>query len=175
MGLTACQDHNVVANDQMNDTPIQMTQIESENKEIVEETVEEVIEDETPTFSQEGEESMLYLRVGDQVLEATFADNSSAEALKSLLEENEITISMRDYGNMEKVGSLPQSLPKNDTSITTEAGDLILYQGNQFVIYYDTNAWNFTSLGKINNITGKDLKAILGNGDVSVTLFLKDN
>lgn len=104
-------------------------------------------------------------------LTATLADNSSASALMKLLESGPVTINMRDYANMEKVGSLPESLPRNDTYFTTQPGDLVLYLGNQFVIYYDNNSYNFTCLGKINgNYTGPQLKSILGNGNVTVTL-----
>jgi hypothetical protein len=79
---------------------------------------------------------------------------------------------MRDYGNMEKVGSIGTTLPRNDEQITTGPGDIILYQGNALVIYYAPNSWNFTRLGKIDNITQDELKKILGEGDVSVTLKL---
>nr|MCR5816259.1 hypothetical protein [Ruminococcus sp.] len=78
-------------------------------------------------------------------------------------------IDMSDYGNFEKVGDLPQSLPTNDESITTAAGDIILYQGNKITIYYAENTWDFTKLGHIDNITQQELKAILGDGDVTVT------
>ncbi len=71
---------------------------------------------------------------------------------------------------MEKVGDLGVTLPRNDENITTSAGDLILYQGNQFVIYYDTNHWSLTRLGKIDNITTQELKNILGKSDVTVKL-----
>lgn len=89
-----------------------------------------------------------------------------------MLQNGPITIDMRDYGNMEKVGSLGTDLPRNDEQITTESGDLILYQGNAFVIYYAPNSWNFTRLGKINNVTQEELKEALGTGDVKVTLSL---
>lgn len=79
---------------------------------------------------------------------------------------------MSDYANFEKVGPLGFSLPRNDKSITTTPGDIILYQGNQITIYYDTNSWNFTKLGKIENVTQEELKEILGNGDVTVTFSL---
>ena len=100
-------------------------------------------------------------------LTATLADNSSATAFYQLLEKGPLTVDMHDYGNFEKVGSLGTSLPRNDSQITTEAGDIILYQGNQITIYYDTNSWNFTRLGKIDDITQAQLKKILGKGDVS--------
>ena len=81
---------------------------------------------------------------------------------------------MRDYANMEKVGTLPVDLPRNDEPINTDACDLILYQGNSFVIYYDTNSWSLTRLGRIDNITKSELKSILGTGDVTVTLSLPE-
>ena len=120
-------------------------------------------------------EQILYIKIGNSVLEAELANNSSAEALLEKLKENDITIQMSDYGNFEKVGELGFSLATNNRQITTKAGDLILYQGNKFVIYYDTNSWNFTKLGKIKNISQDDLKSILGDGDVMVVLTIHKN
>lgn len=80
--------------------------------------------------SSSQEESMLKITVGDQELLATFADNSSAEAFRDLLAQGPVTISMDDYGGFEKVGSLGTTLTRNDTRITTQPGDVILYQGN---------------------------------------------
>jgi len=104
---------------------------------------------------------------GNHKLTATLADNSSATAFYQLLKKGPVTIKMHDYGSFEKVGSLGISLPRNDTQITTEAGDIILYQGNQITIYYDTNSWNFTRLGKVDGVTQAELKKILGKGDVT--------
>jgi hypothetical protein len=108
--------------------------------------------------------------IGNRELTATLAQNSSTEALKELLRAGSITINMRDYGNMEKVGSLGRSLPANDERITAEPGDLILYQGNSLVIYYAPNTWSFTRLGKINGVTQAELINILGQGNVTVIL-----
>ena len=104
---------------------------------------------------------------GSHKLSATLADNSSAMAFYELLQKGPVTIKMRDYGSFEKVGPLGTTLPRNDTQITTTAGDIILYQGNQITIYYDTNSWNFTHLGKVDGVTQAELKKILGKGDVS--------
>ena len=120
----------------------------------------------------EGGKDMLKIAVNGTALTATLADNSSAQALKELLAEGPITIQMHDYGNFEKVGPLGQSLPTNNEQIHTQAGDLILYQGDQFVIYYDTNTWNFTRLGRINHVSAQELREVLGDGDVSVTLSI---
>ena len=118
---------------------------------------------------------------GKSELTATLVDNSSATAFYELLKKGPVTIKMTDYGNFEKVGPLGTKLPRNDTQITTQAGDIILYQGNQITIYYDTNSWNFTRLGKVvstlrqssgtagstTTITQAELKKILGKGDVT--------
>ena len=125
------------------------------------------------TSPSEGEETMLYITVNGTTLTATLANNSSAEAFRELLANGPCTIQMSDYGNFEKVGPLGQSLPTNNQQITTEAGDIILYQGNQITIYYDRNSWNFTRLGKINDVTSQQLRDILGSGDVSVTFSLE--
>ena len=120
--------------------------------------------------SSSQEEPMLKITVGDQELLATFAENSSAEEFQELLSQGPVTISMEDYGGFEKVGPLGTTLTRNDTRITTQPGDVILYQGNQITIYYGTNTWNFTRLAKINDST--NLKAKLGAGTVQVTFSL---
>lgn len=128
--------------------------------------------------SKEGVERMenqkIIIKVNNHELTATLYNNTSTKALIKELESAPITIEMEDYANMEKVGNLGVSLPRNDQNITTEAGDLILYQGNNFVIYYDNNNWSLTRLGKIDNITGQELKEILGKGNVTVELSLKN-
>ena len=111
---------------------------------------------------------------GKHTLTATLADNSSAMAFYELLEKGPVTIKMHDYGNFEKVGSLGTTLPRNDTHITTTAGDIILYQGNQITIYYDTNSWNFTRLGKVDEVTQAELKKILGKGDVTAVFSVME-
>lgn len=122
----------------------------------------------------EGKDDMkLYIKVNNRILTATLENNSSASALIKKLKEQDITINMEDYANFEKVGSLGFNLARNDKQITTEPGDLILYQGNQFVIYYDTNSWTFTKLGHIDNINQEELKQILGKDNVTVTLSLE--
>ena len=100
-------------------------------------------------------------------------DNSSARAFFEKLESDSLTVEMHDYGNFEKVGDLPWSLPTTDTNITTEPGDIILYQGNRITIYYDENTWNFTKLAKIKNVTKEELLEVLGEGDVTVSFWLE--
>lgn len=118
--------------------------------------------------------AIMNIEVNNHILTVDLANNSSAEALVALLEEAPITYEAHDYGNFEKVGEIGHTLPQNNEQITTEPGDIILYQGNSICIYYDTNTWSFTRLGKIQNITKEELKNILGNGSVMVTLSLDD-
>lgn len=118
------------------------------------------------------EDETMKITVGDTVFTAVLADNSSVEALKGLLAEGPLTINMSDYAGMEKVGSIGTILPRNDKQITTEAGDIILYQGSSLVIYYDTNAWSLTRIGKIQDATRAELLEALGDGEVTVTFSL---
>ena len=104
---------------------------------------------------------------GNHKLTATLTNNSSATAFYELLKRAPVTIKMSDYSNFEKYGPIGTSIPRNDTQITTTAGDIILYQGNQITIYYDTNSWNFTLLGKVDGVTQAELKKILGKGNVT--------
>lgn len=125
-----------------------------------------------PNDEKEESDKMLNIQIGEHLLTATLEQNSSTEALLKMLSNGPVTIHMQDYANMEKVGDLPESLPRNDEQINTEAGDLILYQGKTFSIYYDTNSWSLTRLGKINNITQQELKDILGDGNVTIVLSI---
>ena len=94
--------------------------------------------------------------------------------LVQLLKNGPLKIEMSDYGGFEKVGDIGKTLPTNDERITTQAGDLILYQGNSFVIYYAQNSWSFTRLGRIDNFSEQELRVALGSGSVSVTLSLSE-
>ena len=166
LSLAACHS---VENGNNADEPLSGSEVQSDYNEQTDPSMENV-------EAEEGGETIMdhsmKITIGETTLTATLEDNSSAEALVEKLKEGDLTLDLEDYGNMEKVGGLGFSLPRNDRQIRTQAGDLILYQGDAFVIYYDTNSWNFTRLGKIDDVTGEELKEILGNGDVTVVLSL---
>lgn len=121
--------------------------------------------------TKEVTEQLLKIEVNGNTFYADFEDNSSAKALKEKLNSESLTLDMEDYGDFEKVGDLPYSLPANDENITTSAGDVILYQGNKLTIYYDTNTWNFTKVAKIRDADGS-LKSKLGEGTVKATFTI---
>ncbi|HIR04415.1 MAG TPA: hypothetical protein IAB28_00370 [Candidatus Copromonas faecavium] len=117
---------------------------------------------------------MMNMEVNGTRIQVKLYDNSSAEAVKDLLRKGPFTLSMKDYAHMEKFGSFGMQLPANDEPITTEAGDVILSEGNLLVIYYAPNTWNFTRLGKVQNLSGEKLKKVLGKGSITATLTLDE-
>lgn len=119
-------------------------------------------------------QNKLYLKAGSRTITATLAENAATRSLIQLLESGPVTISMSDYGGFEKVGELPQSLPTSDTRITTQPGDIMLYQGRNMVIFYGSNTWSYTPLGKIDGVTAASLREFLGNGNVNMTLSLSN-
>ncbi len=116
---------------------------------------------------------VLVITAEDKTFYAHLEDNSSAAALIEKLSSGEIVIDLHDYGSFEKVGPLPWELPRNDETITTQPGDVILYQGSQITIYYDENTWDFTKLAKIPDITKDDLLEAFGEGNVSVIFSIE--
>ena len=80
---------------------------------------------------------------------------------------------MSMYGGFEQVGALGTSLPRDDRQTTTQAGDIVLYAGDQIVVFYGSNSWAYTRLGRITDQSVQALRDLLGNGDVTVTLSLE--
>ena len=113
------------------------------------------------------------VEVNKQIFYADLEDNSSTNALKEKLSSEILTLDMHDYGGFEKVAELPWQLPTNDQTITTQPGDIILYQGNQLTIYYGQNTWSFTKVAHIEGAEKQMLKEQLGTGDVTVTFWLE--
>jgi len=121
------------------------------------------------------DESMntVYIKVNSSVLNIELEDNSATIELKERLKNGEIVVNAHDYGGFEKVGDLGFLLPREDTSITTSAGDIVLYQGNQISLFYGSHSWSYTKLGKIENIESENLKEVLGSGNVTLVFTLK--
>lgn len=117
-------------------------------------------------------QTKILLTVGDKTMKAALVDNAATRELQKLLEKGPVTIKMNDYGGFEKVGTLPQSFTTSNSQITTEPGDIMLYQGNNMVIFYGSNSWSYTRLGKIEGATTASLKQFLGSGSVSLTISL---
>ena len=142
-----------------------------------ENTIEqEQVEDIETSIKRQGKEEkidMIKIKVNNNVLEVKLEDNESTKSLVERLKNGDISVKANEYGGFEKVGDLGFSLPRNDTSITTSAGDIVLYQGNQISLFYNSNSWSYTKLGKVQNVSSRELKNILGSGDVSLVLSLE--
>ena len=112
--------------------------------------------------------------VSGKTLSVKIEDNEATKALVAALSEASITYEANDYGGFEKVGLLGRTLPTSDTQITTQAGDVILYSGNRIVLFYGSNTWSYTRLGKMQYESLDELKSFLkaGEGNISVTLSL---
>lgn len=115
---------------------------------------------------KESEEAAMKLIIGDTEVPVIWEDNASVEELKELLP---LTIQMSMYGGFEQVGPIGQSITRDDAQTTTEAGDIVLYSGNQIVVFYGSNSWAYTRLGHV-ELDQKEMAELLGGGDVAITI-----
>lgn len=107
------------------------------------------------------------MKINDADVHVEWENNESVNALKASLP---LSVNMHMYGGFEQVGSLGHNLPRNDKRITTSAGDIVLYSGNQIVIFYGSNTWEYTKLGRITGKSESELKDLLGKSNVTLTL-----
>lgn len=120
--------------------------------------------------TEEVKEMTMHLKIGDTAVETAWENNASVEALKALCADEPLVVEMSMYGGFEQVGSIGKRLPRSDVQITTKAGDLVLYSGNQLVVFYGSNAWAYTRLGHITDRSAKEMAELLGSGDVTITI-----
>ena len=114
--------------------------------------------------------SDMKMMIGDTEVSVEWEENESVEALMELAGNEPLTIQMSMYGGFEQVGSIGTSLPRNDQQTTTNAGDIVLYSGDQIVVFYGSNSWSYTRLGHITDKSEQELVELLGNGDVTITI-----
>lgn len=128
-----------------------------------------------PQNPEQEEITKMYLTINGNKLEVTLAENTAVDALIEILKKGDIVYTADDYGGWEKVGSLGYDLPTSDSHITAQAGDVILYCGNQIVLFYGSNSWSYTRLGKINGYSADQLSTLLcaGENGVQITISLK--
>jgi hypothetical protein len=117
----------------------------------------------------EGDGTMI-MKIGDTKVNVEWEDNQAVEALRDMAKDGDITIQMSMYGGFEQVGSIGQSLPRDDKQTTTSSGDIVLYSGNQMVVFYGSNSWSYTRLGHISDKDEAEMADLLSNGDVTITI-----
>ena len=136
-------------------------------------TQEEVIEVKPSEEVKEEVQTDMIMKIDDTKVNVLWETNEAVETLKEEVLKQPIEISMSMYGGFEQVGSLGFKLPSNDSQYTTSTGDIMLYTSNQLVVFYGSNTWAYTKLGKIKDLTDEDITNLLSNGDVTITLEME--
>ena len=128
----------------------------------------------SPGETNETEQNAMKMKVqvGTYTFTATLEDNSAVEELVEMMQAGPVTINMHDYSGFEKVGPLGKSLTTSSSQTTTTAGDIVLYNGNNIVIFYGSNSWSYTRIGKIDDLT--DWTTALGSGDITAIFTLAE-
>ena len=126
------------------------------------------------TFAQTMEQKM-YITIGEETHTVTMEDNVGTRALIAALHTENIVYIAHDYGNFEKVGYIGQSFPTDNHQITTSAGDLVLYGGDNICIFYGSNSWSYTRIGKLDGLSADEVRRFVkaGEEEVSITLSLQ--
>ncbi len=147
------------------------TQTQTPGRQAEPSTIENSTRSNIPNNTEENTVTNMNVQVGDVVFSATLEENEAASALVEMMRESPVVIQMSDYSGFEKAGSLGTSLPASNSQTTTQTGDIVLYNGNQIVIFYGSNSWSYTRLGHIDDLTGWE--EALGRGDVTVIFSLE--
>jgi hypothetical protein len=118
-------------------------------------------------------DSSMTMKIGDTKVNVDWEDNQAVEKLRDMAKDGDITIQMSMYGGFEQVGSIGQSLPRDDKQTTTTSGDIVLYSGNQMVVFYGSNSWSYTRLGHISDKDEAEKADLLSQGDVTITISIE--
>lgn len=127
---------------------------------------------ETSDTQEDETEMKMNVQIGDYTFTATLEQNQAVNELIDMMKEGPVTIEMSDYSGFEKVGPLGKGLTTDNHQTTTTEGDIVLYNGNQIVIFYGSNSWSYTRIGKINDLT--NWKKALGSEDVTAVLTVAE-
>lgn len=126
---------------------------------------------ESRSITEEETGMRMTVEANGEVFYAVLEENDAAHALVGMMENGSVEIEMRDYSGFEKVGPLGRSLPTSNSQTTTLAGDIVLYNGDQIVIFYGSNSWSYTRIGHIEDLTG--WAEALGGGDLTVRFSIE--
>ncbi len=119
---------------------------------------------------QKEAEMVLTLKIGGTPVSVAWESNESVDTLKAMAEKAPVSVQMSRYGGFEQVGSLGQRLPSADKQTTTQPGDIVLYNSSSIVVFYGSNSWSYTRLGRINGLNKAELTELLGSKDVVLSI-----
>ena len=117
----------------------------------------------------------MYMTIDGRTETATLVDNAATRELVTRLQSAAVTVTLNN-NDFEIWGSLGFSLPTSNEQINAQPGDIVLYNGSNICMFYGTNSWSYTRLGKINGLTESELRTFLkaGKSNISVTLSVSD-
>ena len=164
--LTGCNANNT-GDFQEDDVLQTQSVVETNTNESKEQTDMKIADESTLADNQ------IRVTVGSSSFIVNLEDNETAKALREMLADEDLTISASNYGGFEKVCQLGKTLPRNDNQITTEAGDVMLYSGNQIVFFYGANSWSYTKIGKVEASSIEELESVLSGPETEVILSIK--
>ncbi|MCH5323614.1 MAG: hypothetical protein J1E39_00230 [Eubacterium sp.] len=176
--LTAC-DSDVQTSENIGLTPDSKTQTEAESSDDFISSIDEDEQEYTSLSSTEETDKTeeitdmkMNVQIGNSTFTATLENNAAVRELIEMMKESPITIEMSDYSGFEKVGPLGRSLTTDNKQTTTAAGDIVLYSGNQIVMFYGSNSWSYTRIGKIDDLSGWE--SALGSGSITAVFSLAE-
>lgn len=132
---------------------------------------EEIKEEDNHEINEGAEEMKIILEIYQYTFDLVLEDNLATSELVEMIKEEPLSLKLSDYGGFEKVGPLGKNLSQEDKRITTKAGDIVLYQGNQIVMFYGSNTWSYTPLAHVNDLT--NWEEALGKGDITATFSVQ--
>lgn len=128
------------------------------------------------TTNYETMTTKMYITIDGRTEAVTLTNNSATQALVAKLQEASVTVTLNSSGGFEIWGALGFSLPTSNEQINAQPGDIVLYNGSNICMFYGTNSWNYTLLGKIDGLSESELRTFLkaGESNISVTLSLSN-
>ncbi len=174
LGITACESREVAV---VSPTvmPEGIEQSITESEETAPEPIDTGNSLEPAEEADQEDSSDMIMKIGETQVQVVWEGNEAVEFLRQAVMEAPLLIEMSMYGGFEQVGPIGQTIPNDDEQITTKAGDIVLYSGNQMVVFYGSNSWAYTRLGHISDKSEKELTELLGNGNVTITLESGEN
>ena len=128
------------------------------------------------TTNYETMTTKMYITIDGRTKTATLVDNSATQTLVAILQSAPVTVTLNSSGGFEIWGALGFSLPTSNEQVNAQPGDIVLYNGSNICMFYGTNSWNYTLLGKIDGLSESELRTFLkaGESNISVTLSLAE-
>ncbi|MDO4414442.1 MAG: cyclophilin-like fold protein [Erysipelotrichaceae bacterium] len=144
----------------------------NEPEEIIQNENSESDQEMTEEKAEEKENTAMIMRINDEIIETVWENNESVRELEQLVSDKPLVIEMSMYGGWEQVGGIGRRIVRNDVQTTAVSGDIMLYSGDQIVLFYGSNSWAYTKLG-VMQATDDELRNLLGNGNVTLTLSME--